>query len=430
MNISPIISLNLNNLFLFGAEHSNPFRDQLSEKESVQINSTNIKFSPLIETDGWKRFLAKARSRFISGLISDNSLGDPQTHHARVLELIDGQSTLVPSLAKYGIETNSLNLNHPDNSDLNGNYSLGVSHTLLEHCDNENMVEFYLDIMAPFCKGMVHQVHETDIPAFEWDPTHKIRKTRVEWSEFFETWTKKHEGWAYLGNHQGINGRPSNHVLEKDGQLPFYKDYNKQFNRRLIGEITAANIISISRIPLLLSSFAIAKDNPLLLSALLGVTYSLDAADGYAARKGLGNSKFGGQIDILSDHMVELMTMFEFAYGMDIIPKAYPWILTARNAMTDFLRLYNSFTHSDVQESHPHKAFGTFDRFGRALSGGVKTVEAITIPIVPSLGIYTSTAHVLTNIYRGIPVLTSSRSKQIYAELLQKIKIKKKEKIL
>lgn len=428
MNSHQAITLNLNNLIFFSVERGNPFHNQFSDRGNVQIYDPNIKFDRLSKANAWKIFLAKARSRFISEIIATNSLADPQTNSASVLELVDDESRLAPSLGKCGIEVTTMNLNQADhNANLNGNYSLGVSHTLLEHCENENMAEFYLDIMAPLCKGMVHQVHETDIPAFDWDSTHKIRKTRLEWGEFFESWAKNHQGWTYLGNHQGFNGRPSNHVLEKDGQLPFYKDYNKQLNRRLINEITAANIVSISRIPLLFTSFAIAKDNPLLLSALLGVTYSLDAADGYVARKGLGNSKFGGQIDILSDHIVELMTMFEFAYGINAIPKEFPWILTARNAMTDFLRLYNAFSHTNLQEDHPHKAFGTFDRFGRALSGSVKTIEAITIPILPSLGIYTSTAHILTSIYRGIPVLKSPRSKEIYAELLKKIKIKKKE---
>ncbi|MEK7597460.1 MAG: CDP-alcohol phosphatidyltransferase family protein [Patescibacteria group bacterium] len=428
MNNNQAITLNLNDLILFSAERGNPFHNQFFDRKNVQINSLNIKFDKLLEADAWKNFLTKARSRFILELIIANSLTDPQTNKASVLELVDDKSRLAPSLTEYGIETTTMNLNQPDyNADSNTNYSLGVSHTLLEHCENEEMIEFYFDRMAPLCKGMVHQVHEIDVPAFDWDSTHKIRKTRMEWSEFFESWAEKHQSWTYLGNHQGFNGRPSNHVLEKDGQLPFYKDYNKQLNRRLISEITAANIVSISRIPLLFTSFAIAKDNPLLLSALLGVIYSLDAADGYVARRGLGNSEFGGHIDILSDHIVELMTMFEFAYDMNAIPKEVPWILTARNAMTDFLRLYNAFSHTDLQEDHPHKAFGTFDRFGRTFSGGVKTIEALTIPIVPSLGIYTSTAHVLTSIYRGIPVLTSPRSKEIYAELLKKIKIKKKE---
>lgn len=429
MNNHRVITLNLNNLILFSTERGNLFHNQFSDRGDVQINSSNIKLNRLLKADSWKNFLAKARSRFISELIATNSLADPKTSKASVLELVDGTSRLASSLEEYGIEATTINLNQPDHdADLNGNYSLGVSHTLLEHFENEKMVEFYLDRMAPLCKGMVHQVHESDIPAFDWDSTHKIRKTRTEWSQFFESWANSHQSWTYLGHHQGFNGRPSNHVLENDGQLPFYRDYNKQLNRRLISEITAANVVSISRIPLLLTSFAIAKDNPLLLSALLGVTYSLDVADGYIARRGLGNSQFGGHIDIFSDHIIELMTMFEFAYGMDVIPKAYPWILTARNAMTDFLRLYNAFSQADLQEDHPHKAFGTFDRFGRALSGSVKTIEALTIPIVPSLGIGISTVHVLTSIYRGIPVLTSPRSKEIYAELSKRIKIKKKEK--
>ena len=231
------------------------------------------------------------------------------------------------------------------------------------------------------------------------------------------------EGWEYLGNHQGMNGRPANYVLEKNGCLPFYSHYDKSFTRRLVKEITAANVVSISRIPLLLTSFAVARDNPWLLSSLLATIFALDAVDGSLARKGFGNSSAGPHIDILSDHIVEFITVFEFAYNLNAIPHEVPWILAARDAVTDFMRLYNAvFLSNDATSAHPHASFGTFDKVGRVMSFGVKTVEAVTVPIIPSLGIYLSTAHVLTSLYRGLPVITSDKSKKIYKHILERLK--------
>lgn len=374
----------------------------------------------------WHLFLAKARSRFIYDLVHTNNLV-PEEQPPKILEIDSGRSLLNPVSKKYGLATTTFNPLLIQN--ISGDFDVGVTHTLLEHYHNLKEVNKLLDTMSKHSLSMVHQVHEGDSPGFSWDDTHSINITRKDWNRFFSDWAAVHknEGWTYLGNHQGMNGRPANYVLEKNGCLPFYKYYDKSFMRRLVKEITAANIVSVSRVPLLLTSFALAKDNPWLLSSFLATIFALDAVDGSLARKGLGNSVAGPHIDILSDHIVEFITMFEFAYELGAVPHEVPWILAARDSATDFMRLYNAvFLSGDTTDTHPHVSFGTFDKAGRALSAGVKTVEAITVPIVPSLGIYLSTAHVLTSLYRGLPVVTSDRSKKIYKNILERLKIRKK----
>ena len=372
---------------------------------------------------GWQKLLAKARSSFLYNLVRSNSL-TTGVEIPQILEIDDGKSLLSRVSKRYDLDTITY---HPSSlRDVIGNFTVGVTHTLLEHYGSLEEVDELLTGMSKHATSMVHQVHESDTPTFNWDETHRIDMTRNEWSQFFSRWADEHkkEGWAYLGNHQGMNGRPANYVLERNGCLPFYKYYDKSFTRRLVKEITAANVVSISRIPLLLTSFAVARDNPWLLSSLLATIFALDAADGSLARKGFGNSPAGPHIDILSDHVVEFITIFEFAYNLNSVPHEVPWILAARNAATDFMRLYNAvfLTGENNNDSHPHVSFGTFDNAGRALSAGVKTVEAVTVPIIQSLGIYLSTAHVLTSLYRGLPVIKSDRSKQIYRDIFKRLK--------
>lgn len=371
---------------------------------------------------GWELLLAEARARFFYHLTTTNGLLS-QEQPGQILEVDDGKSLLRLATRKYGLETHTVDSQTllVDTYAFRQKYTLSVTHTLLEHSTSLSEVTHLLTMLAEHSSCMVHQVHEVDAPAFDWDATHRIKMTRREWSDFFTRWATSHEGWVYLGNHQGMNGRPSNYVLEKNGNVPFYKHYDKQLTRRLVKEITAANIVSLSRIPLLLTAFAVGKNNPPLLSALIGIVFALDAADGYVARKGFGNSPAGPHIDIVLDHIVELITVGEFAYEMGVIPSGVPWILGIRNVMTDFMRLYNAITFAHYEETHPHTSFGTSDTTGKFISGAVKTVEGITVPIIPSLGVYLSTAHVVTSLYRGLPVLLSDRSKRIYHHIFKRL---------
>ncbi|MBI4226465.1 CDP-alcohol phosphatidyltransferase family protein [Candidatus Roizmanbacteria bacterium] len=420
-NSSSII--NVSN-YLFSIEQYNHGKNTITAATKSLLNGSRLKGQEII---GWERILAEARARFLYELAVNNHLiGNQEV--GSVLEVDDGRSQLGAALKKYGFQTETIDVSQiidsPNQSisllPSKDKYTFGVTHTLLEHFPLLEKVSLTLDSIAEKSQAMIHQVHASDIPAFDWDETHRIRKTRQEWEKFFKDWASNKVDWTHLGNHDGFNGRPPNYISGKDGYLPFYSHYDKQLIRRLIKEITAANAISVSRIPLLLTSFALAKDNPVLLSALIGVVFFLDSADGYAARKGLGNSPMGPHLDIGVDHMVEIAIVTKFAYEMNLIPHAIPWILAARNCLTDFMRLYNAFIFVDA-ETHPHKSFGTFDNSGRFISAAVKTIEGVVLPIFPSLGVHLSIAHVLASLYRGLPIMTSEKSRLIYKHILERI---------
>lgn len=211
--------------------------------------------------------------------------------------------------------------------------------------------------------------------------------------------------------------------MEKRTKL--VKKHDSKLMKQLSEEVTLANALSISRIPLAILSFAIAKRRPpWLLSLLHALGCFLDIADGYVARKwGAGNSPHGAHIDILCDHIAEQVVMFEFAYQTRTVPKAVPWILTIRNCITDILRIFNSFKPlADNGETHPHKAFGTFDRAGRNLSGIIKITEFIIVPLIPATGNWLSGAHVCISLYRGLPVLISPVTQKIARSTISTIK--------
>ena len=391
--------------------------EQISATKTVEVTRSS-----------WEHVLAKARTHFIyDGLIRENGLEEGNDGH--VLEVDHGISKLGKSLQQKGLASVTV---RP--KDMIGvlqerrEYSVGVSHNNLEHIESLHGVDFVVSAMARVSKyGMVHQVHAVDDPAFEWDSTHHIRLTGDDWEAFFANWALEHkeEGWTYLGNHRGASGRPKNHILERNGSLPFYADYDKQLMRQIVSELTLANGISIARIPLLLASFDIAQDNPYVLAGLVGVIHSLDAADGYAARKGFGNSRYGPFVDIAVDHVSEIYIAYQFAYEMGIIPKSMPWILSARNMSVDFLRFYNGVTKSFSEEAHPHKAFGTTGKKGRQLRGlygGIKALGDMIIPIIPRSGVAVSTVHAIASIYRAMPVWNSPRAREISKELFERVK--------
>lgn len=379
--------------------------------------------------DGWQIFLAEARKRFlVDELLQKNNL--PTQHlDGEIIEIDSGISKLDIITAKNGIRLKRYGMydfSSPDQE----TFALGTSHTQLEHYPSLEYVDRALVFMASNSMyGMAHQVHAVDDPAFNWDKTHNIRMSASEWEDYFRHWASIHheEGWEYIGSHRGASGRPKNFILERNGSFPFYSHYNEQAIRKVTAELTAANGISLSRIPLLLLSFSLARNNPYALSAMVGVIHALDAADGYVARKGLGNSPLGPAVDVLSDHIVEAITMYEYAYDKGFISKKVPWILTSRDLSTDILRLYNA-CKVGFTESHPHEAFGTTGDSGRnarLLYGAIKAIGDVTIPIFPKLGVVASTVHIGASLIRAIPVWTHPTSKQIYRELLQKILTRK-----
>lgn len=374
--------------------------------------------------EGWQFFLAEARMRFlIDELLIKNHLSTSLLS-GEILEVDGGVSLLPTILARNGVRCESVGLRSFLEKTDTGLFGLGVSHNQLEHYKSISEVEHVLGLMSNQSSyGMVHQVHATDDPAFEWDREHHLRMRSVEWEEYFKNWAKRNQdlGWVYLGNHRGAPGRPKNFILERNGSLPFYRHYEEQTIRKIIAELTVANGISLARIPLVLLSFSLAKEKPYLLSALLGVVHALDALDGYAGRKGFG-SPMGSLSDIFSDHVVEAITMFEYAYGKGYIPVSHPWLAVARNISVDMLRLYNAFKVGvGTPDANPHEAFGTRGPEGRknkVLYGLTKAIGDMAIPIVPRFGMYISGIHIAASLARAMPVWTSPTSQGIYKEIL------------
>lgn len=395
--------------------------------ERVLNNPDEIK---RFSQEGWQLFLAEARKRFlVDELIWKNNLST-ENLAGEVLEIDGGVSKLGLVLARNGLRLQQQDLyNYSHNTQ--GKFALGVIHNQLEHYPSLSFVNSALSFMAErSAYGMVHQVHAVDDPLFNLDSTHHLRMTSSEWEDYFKEWASNHqeEGWEYLGSHRGSPGRPKNFVIERNGSLPFYAHYEQQTIRKITAELTAANGISAARIPLLLLSLSLAKNNPYMLSAMVGVVHALDAADGYAARKGFGNSPFGPTVDVLSDHLVEAITMFDYAYQKGLIPKEVPWLLASRNISTNFLRFYNAFKVG-VENSHPHETFGTTGDAGRRfrlLYGLTKALGDMVIPIAPRLGLTVSVAHIAASVTRAIPVWTSPTSQQIYKEILSSITNKKR----
>lgn len=394
--------------------------------ERIANNQQKIK---TLSQEGWQIFLAEARKRFlIEELIKKNGL---QTHNldGEIIEIDSGVSKLGVATSKNGVRVKRYGL-FDFSKETQDTFALGVSHTQLEHYPSLDYVDRALSFMeAKSAYGMVHQVHAVDDPAFAWDKTHYIRMTTYEWEQYFQHWADRHaeRGWEYLGSHRGASGRPKNFILERNGSLPFYKQYDYQTMRKVVAELTAANGISVSRVPLLLLSFSLANDNPFVLSAMIGIVHALDAIDGLVARKGLGNSPLGPTVDVVSDHLVEAITMFEYAYGKKFIQKQVPWIVAGRDISTDVLRLYNA-CKVGFTNSHPHETFGTVGDSGRKariLYGAVKAIGDMTLPLFPKLGLVVSTVHVAASLARAIPVWSHPTSKQIYQELLQGILNKK-----
>ncbi len=383
--------------------------------------------------EGWQLFLAEARKRFlVDELIVKNQLRT-ENLDGEILEIDSGPSQLNFTLDRSGIRTKTIDLNFSGAENNNDTkFALGVSHNQLEHFSDRDSLEKALSLLAQrSVYGMVHQIHAVDDPGFGWDNSHNLRLRSSEWEDYLKNWATDHtsEGWVYLGAHRGIPGRPQNFVLERNGSLPFYTHYDEQVIRRVIKEATIANGISISRLPLLLFSFSIAGDNPYLLAGLVGAIHALDGLDGYAARKGLGNSPGGPLVDIVSDHVVESAIFFQYAYSKGYIPAEMPWIVTARNLSVDFLRFYNAFRNGiGTPQAHPHESFGTngtSGRIKRVIYGVTKALGDMIIPVVPQLGLTISAVHIGESFARALPVWTSSTSQRIYREVLDKVLSKK-----
>lgn len=102
-----------------------------------------------------------------------------------------------------------------------------------------------------------------------------------------------------------------------------------------------ANLITLSRLLLLIAVVAIAYRPPSLLHFfgvfLLIVVFVTDGLDGYVARKRGEASLFGAMFDIAGDRIVEL-TMWIVLADLDLVPIWVPLVFVIRGTIVDVIR--------------------------------------------------------------------------------------------
>lgn len=102
-----------------------------------------------------------------------------------------------------------------------------------------------------------------------------------------------------------------------------------------------ANLITLSRLLLLIAVVALAYQPPSLLHflnvALLIVVFVTDGLDGYVARKRGEASLFGAMFDIAGDRIVEL-TMWIVLADLNLLPVWVPLVFVVRGTIVDTIR--------------------------------------------------------------------------------------------
>lgn len=102
-----------------------------------------------------------------------------------------------------------------------------------------------------------------------------------------------------------------------------------------------ANLITLSRLLLLIAVVAIAYQPPTLWHflnvPLLIVVFVTDGLDGYVARKRGEESLFGAMFDIAGDRIVEL-TMWIVLADLDLLPIWVPLLFVIRGTIVDAIR--------------------------------------------------------------------------------------------
>lgn len=186
---------------------------------------------------------------------------------------------------------------------------------------------------------------------------------------------------------------------------------------KIKNEVTFANFISIARPFLIIYGLWQFKDQALYLAIWVIFVILLDAVDGIVARhidkKG---GKYGSFVDIASDRAVELIILFTYAYW-GIISYIFPIIFLVRGIATDFLRILNN-VYKDEKFKEPLSIGKADNRFWRASYGLVKIAAFTVILIYPKEGYLFMILALAMNLYRGLPVIFCSRSKELIKKLL------------
>ncbi len=187
-------------------------------------------------------------------------------------------------------------------------------------------------------------------------------------------------------------------------------------SQKLKTELTLANFISILRPIILIYLLLTFKEEPEFLALMIVLIILLDALDGIVARHMKKKSKHGAMIDILADRAVELIILFVYA-KWGLISYIFPLVFAVRGLLTDVLRILNNI-YKDNQFKEPLSIGKADKRFMRGFYGFIKLAAFSIILINKEIGLVLMLIALILNLYRGLPVIFSKRSKYLVKKLL------------
>ncbi len=189
-------------------------------------------------------------------------------------------------------------------------------------------------------------------------------------------------------------------------------------------EITAANVLSVSRPMLVAAANKAGLDSPWY-PRLMVAAQVTDIFDGRVARK-YGASPYGGLVDIIADHATEGL-MYQHLRDEKITPSWVPTVTTTRHFITDSLRVAHTVFDSSVM----HETNGVLQLNGsetakkivgsRVMRGGFGVLKAAVPFVAPSHPRLARDLSVLAagvSVVRGIPVVFNREN----IRLLQRVK--------
>lgn len=181
-------------------------------------------------------------------------------------------------------------------------------------------------------------------------------------------------------------------------------------------EMTWANLVTLFRLGLIVASLIFLKDYKIWLAVVVIIGISLDGVDGFVARK-YGGSYLGAMVDIAGDRIVELCILFFYA-KWGIIPYVFPLVFLVRGMATDFLRLLNMI-YPSAEFEHPLSMGNAINRFVRGFYAVLKALAFSVILIYPEVGFWLMVLALAMNLWRGIPAIFNSRSKELMKKFFE-----------
>lgn len=186
-----------------------------------------------------------------------------------------------------------------------------------------------------------------------------------------------------------------------------------------------ANTITFSRLFLTFGVVALLGRHPnldIVLIATIALIFTLDALDGYIARKHNETSKFGEILDTLVDRIIE-NTFWIYFVAKGHIPLWMPITVMARGFIIDELQRYNS------SPAHGWEYVLTKSRTSRGLYGTMKMITFLYLASVGTftpvstegngglnskqIGIWLATITIIFCFLRALPSIYGAREKRL-----------------